>query len=162
MSSSGKYSPSLVKNSLPVIKEEGQLRQYLREKNGLRKNANNEEDDESFGDLEIEENAERSLDQNKIVDFNAHSNNCLLKSSTVETNKSNTGFSFAEHSNKHRGAGADKTSPNKQELEDGNPNNVRPGNPSSLSVNSVSFMGNSKLSNNMLLGGNSDSSGNKS
>lgn len=45
---------------------------------------NYDEDDESFGDLEIEENAEGFLDQNKIVDFNAHSNNCLLKSSTVD------------------------------------------------------------------------------
>jgi len=34
----------------------------------------------SFGELEIEENAEGLIDQNKIVDFNAHSNNVLMQS----------------------------------------------------------------------------------
>lgn len=34
----------------------------------------------SFGELEIEENAEGLIDHNKIVDFNAHSNNVLMQS----------------------------------------------------------------------------------
>lgn len=45
---------------------------------------NVDDDEESLGDLEIEENADGILEQNKIADFNAHSNNCLLKSSTID------------------------------------------------------------------------------
>jgi hypothetical protein len=55
----------------------------LIQKNANRKNFA-DEDEESFGDLEIEENADGILEQNKIVDFNAHSNNCLLRSSTTD------------------------------------------------------------------------------
>ena len=101
--------------------------------------------------MEIEENADGILEQNKIIDFNAHSNNCLLKSSTVDHrfNSDNVVPSSLE-----------KISPSKQDVGNSSLNHLRPANPSSLSVNSNSFFMNSKQSN--FLPGQSDSSGNKS
>lgn len=37
-------------------------------------------DDDSLGELEIEENTTSLIDKKAIADFNAHSNNSLLKS----------------------------------------------------------------------------------
>lgn len=51
-----------MKPTLPVIKEEGQLRQYLNNKNGYNNKKNYDDEEESFGDLEIEENADGILE----------------------------------------------------------------------------------------------------
>ncbi|CDW84831.1 protein kinase domain containing protein [Stylonychia lemnae] len=157
----GRQSPNINKGLLPIVVEEEndeqkkKKKQYLEKLSQVKKeNQKNEEDDESLGELEIEENASGLIDQNKIVDFNAHSNNVLMKSSTCNVNDQRLSGALHGFSN------LQKSSPNKIDLDQQNINNMRPANPSSISVNSNSCFMNSKQSNYQI--NNSDSSGNKS